>query len=390
MSQRPSVRAPAKAAAVLPPGDLPLPRTSVTALLAALSRGALPAAAALQDRAALRALCPPRPGVYALLGPADLGTGERTVLYVGKSNSLRDRLGSHLRARDPRGKARRIFAVAELIIWEEVADELAAAVREVELIHLLAPPYNIQFHPARRRRAYVALIGGDAPAFAVSRDPQPPPGVPAAGPFAAPGMVYQAVSYLNAVYGFTPRSFGSAGHKLSLAGEVGVPTGSGTASAEAWRRALLFLQGGERALLDGIAARMTAAAAALDFETAATLRDQLLSLRWLRRRIRRLRKDRRAFTFVHRPGRGETAYLVRDGQVIAAVTVGVAGVEKTVALMEAVFGGVNAGVEAPLDLVGADRLSVVRGWFKGRPEALKAVEPAASAIARLRAESTRS
>jgi hypothetical protein len=81
---------------------------------------------------------PPRPGVYFLQDRSE------AVLYVGKARNLRQRLGSY-RVANPERMPRRILRLVhrvEAIRWEECATEMAALVREAELLLALRPPFN--------------------------------------------------------------------------------------------------------------------------------------------------------------------------------------------------------------------------------------------------------
>jgi predicted GIY-YIG superfamily endonuclease len=74
---------------------------------------------------------PAAPGVYFLLNR------KRELVYVGMAKDLRRRLRQHANA--PRDALYR--RVAD-VLWEETADEDAAAAREADLIVALQPPYN--------------------------------------------------------------------------------------------------------------------------------------------------------------------------------------------------------------------------------------------------------
>ncbi len=95
---------------------------------------------------------PALPGVYIFRGRRGEG------LYVGKSNSLQRRVRSHFTA--GRGYSRKWDALLEetAYIEHEVAgSDLAAILREDELIREMRPTYNVQL--ARRPSARIARLG---------------------------------------------------------------------------------------------------------------------------------------------------------------------------------------------------------------------------------------
>jgi len=98
---------------------------------------------------------PSTPGVYFFLG-------ERGgLLYVGKANNLRRRLGDHARAPTTSGRYRNRMrlGLVRSIRWEECVDEEDAYAREADLIVLLRPRYNAS-HTAQDPNLYLRLTDG--------------------------------------------------------------------------------------------------------------------------------------------------------------------------------------------------------------------------------------
>jgi DNA polymerase-3 subunit epsilon len=79
---------------------------------------------------------PDGPGVYRFLGEDD------SVLYVGRSNSLRARVCSHFAAEDAESKDRRLSDSVRRVDWVETAGELGALLREIEWIKTQKPVFN--------------------------------------------------------------------------------------------------------------------------------------------------------------------------------------------------------------------------------------------------------
>jgi len=89
---------------------------------------------------------PNGPGVYLFTDAAG------TLLYVGKSKSLRSRVKAHFGARDERRMMRRV----KKIEVQETAGELGALLLESKLIKELRPLFNVM---SRRRRRIIVARG---------------------------------------------------------------------------------------------------------------------------------------------------------------------------------------------------------------------------------------
>jgi len=89
---------------------------------------------------------PERPGVYRFLNRSG------KVLYVGKSKDLRTRVSGYFGHREKRRRGHRelMEQVADLQ-YEETGSDLAALLRETELIREHATPFNVQRAIKRRR-----------------------------------------------------------------------------------------------------------------------------------------------------------------------------------------------------------------------------------------------
>jgi excinuclease ABC subunit C len=110
----------------------------------------------LKLKRGVRERCPNRAGVYGMVDEH----GE--LIYVGKAKRLRPRLLSYFRTGKDAAKGRRILRRTRLIAWEYVPHELAALIRELELIRRWRPRFNVVGRPDPRKRVYVCL--GRAPA----------------------------------------------------------------------------------------------------------------------------------------------------------------------------------------------------------------------------------
>ena len=98
----------------------------------------------MEARAMLHDHCPLTPGVYGWLD------SNEQICYVGKSKSLRKRLLSYFAKTPNDSKAERIRNHSRRLVWEPMADELLALIREQELIYRWRPDFNTQGQPTRR------------------------------------------------------------------------------------------------------------------------------------------------------------------------------------------------------------------------------------------------
>jgi excinuclease ABC subunit C len=340
-----------------------------------------------QLRTAVREQCPRKPGVYGMVDPS----GE--LIYVGKAKNLRSRLLSYFRpnSRDP--KAGHIVGCTVLLAWEEGPSEFAALLRELELIRRWRPRFNVAGQPNRQRRSYLCLGREPAPyLFASSR----PPGTAEAvfGPLPgfrrprevvrrlndafrlrdcpqAQSMVFAEQNELFAV----ERRAGCI--RLELAACLGPCAAACTRAGyrEAVRAAQAFLAGEDRGLIEAMERDMAEAAAGMQFERAAALRDKLEQIVWLDRCLTRLREaQQHSFVYPVASARGgELWYAIRRGRVVAVVEKPADEDAPRVAGMLA--GIVGARDVGPLSLEEVDGVLLVDGWFRRYPGELTRCRP---------------
>jgi excinuclease ABC subunit C len=346
-------------------------------------------------RAAVRAECPRRPGVYGMLDV----TGK--LIYVGKAKSLRARLLSYFRPNSRDAKAGRILQNTRTLIWEYSPSEFAALLRELELIRRWRPRFNVQGQPHRHRHTYVCL--GRRPAPYVFLSSRPAANVLACfGPVPAGQRAREAVRRLNDGFALRdcpqkqamafadqgelfpePRAAGCLRHEIGTC--LGPCAAACTRAAYAQRvgAARTFLEGKDGTLLAGLERDMAAASAALAFERAAGLRDRVEVLRWLHDRLNRLRQLRDGQSFVYPAA--EVWYLIHQGRVAAARPApSQQTAARTAAMIEALYrrrfppGAALAGHEV-------DGVLLVAGWFRKYPEERARVLAPEEALALCRA-----
>lgn len=336
-------------------------------------------------RAHVRSHAEDRPGVYRMYAE------DGRLLYVGKSVRVRSRVLSYFSA--PRGeKAADLIREARRVAWDYVPNEFEALVREMKLIQRHRPRYNVQ-HKRKRAFAFVKVTREPAPrVIPVTRVADDE--ALYFGPFPRVRRVADTVRELAYVLQLrdcpatTPILFDDQLEIFSeslaprcLRGELGTCLAPccGRTSADAYdarvRLAVRYLEGRGRGVLDVLARQMDEAAARLDFEHAATLRDRAERLRAFREELTGWRGEVESLTFVYRvPGfRGnDRVYLLRRGRIAAAADhPRTEEARASVArLVEDVYGRREAGPGA-LSAEQAAEIMLVSGWFRLRPAEMK-------------------
>ena len=325
---------------------------------------------------------PKAPGVYGMLDNRD------RIVYVGKAKSLRCRLLSYFRenSRDP--KAGKIIGQTRRLVWERTGDELAALLRELELIQRLRPKFNVLGVPGFQRHHYICVGKTPAPYVYVTKNPTgKEQGV--YGPFVRRTQSEDGARRLNDWFQLrdcpqTVRmNFAEQGELFEhdraakcLRFELGTCCGPCVGGctrkdySAAVRNAKAFLDGRNRSILKTLQEQMAAAAAAFEFEKATSLRDKLRAVQWLDDRLGLLRQARERNSFVY-PLAGHDArvrwYLIHRGEVQAVCfppTAESAG--RVTELLATTFTARPA--PSVLSDVAVDSVLLVSGWFRRRAD----------------------
>jgi len=231
------------------------------------------------DSSAFLATCSGRPGVYRMFDEAG------RLLYVGKAANLRKRLASYFRKTGQAPKTAALVARIAQVETTIVANETEALLLEQTLIKQWRPPYNILLRDDKSY-PYVLLSDGDYPRLGIHRGAKKDKGR-YFGPYPSAVAIRESLSLLQKTFlvrqcedsYFRNRSRPCLQYQIKRCKGPCVGLVEPQEYAEDVRRSVMFLEGRSNALADELSAAMEQAAAGLEFERAAELRDQIALLR---------------------------------------------------------------------------------------------------------------
>jgi len=226
---------------------------------------------------------PDSPGVYRFRDP------HGRVVYVGKAKSLRSRLSSYfqdLMALHPRTQA--MVTTASSVDWVTVGTEVEALQLEYSWIKEYDPRFNVRYRDDKSYPYLAVTLDEEFPRITVMRGAKRK-GVRYFGPYAHAWAIRETVDLL--LRPFPARTCSTGVFKrhgqigrpclLGYIGKCSAPC-VGRVSAAEHRRIVedfcAFLSGQTAAYTKRIEREMKAAAAELDYERAARLRDDLRAL----------------------------------------------------------------------------------------------------------------
>ena len=226
---------------------------------------------------------PVDPGVYRFRD------ADGRVIYVGKANSLRSRLSSYfqdLSALHPR--TRSMVTTGASVEWTVVANEVEALQLEYSWIKEFDPRFNVKYRDDKSYPYLAVTLGEEFPRAQVMRGAKRK-GTRYFGPYAHAWAIRETLDQLLRVFPMRTCSSGV----FTRAGQVGRPCllgyidkcsapCVGRVSAEEHRAIAEdfcdFMTGNTGKFVRRLEARMKAAAAELDYEQAARLRDDVGAL----------------------------------------------------------------------------------------------------------------
>lgn len=223
---------------------------------------------------------PHRPGVY--LHKDRFGS----VIYVGKARDLRKRVSQYFHPSRRLGWDLKFNALVEAIHdfdWHVVKSEPESLLLEGKLIKEFTPRFNIDFRDDKRFLLLKVNLNDPIPRFTLTRL-RKDDGCVYFGPFAHSGSVRRALTLMRRKFhlrGCRPLTPNESDYKHCLFGNLKHCTAPciGNITREQYleqvKAGIEFLQGQTDELRAELEAEMKRAAAALEFERAAQLRDAI-------------------------------------------------------------------------------------------------------------------
>jgi excinuclease ABC subunit C len=222
---------------------------------------------------------PATPGVYRFYD------AEGALLYIGKAKDLSQRVRAYFEGREHGPHIRQMARQIAVLETASTATELEALLLEQRLIHERKPKYNIIFRDDKTY-AYVALTKHKHPqikSFRGKRGAQQD----LFGPYVDSGAARARIDIVQKTFKLRSCDDSTYAHRsrpcaLREIGRCSAPCVPGFVSDEEYaqqtRLARDYLSGKDASLLAGLSKSMESASAAMEFERAATLRDQIRQL----------------------------------------------------------------------------------------------------------------
>src|SRR6187397_908134 len=210
------------------------------------------------------------------------------VIYVGKAKSLRSRLSNYFQTNLP-ARTAQMVATAETVEWIQVRNEVEAIMLEYSLIKQHRPRFNVRLVDDKSYPFLAITLSDEWPRAMVMRGKRRK-GVRYFGPYAHAYAIRETLDLLLRTFPIrtcTKNKFdrhARLGRPCLYAHiEKCVAPCVGAVSEEEYMQLVAelidFLDGDTSPILDRLDKRMHEASDALEFERAARLRDQIVSVR---------------------------------------------------------------------------------------------------------------
>ena len=222
---------------------------------------------------------PDQPGVYRMLNAAG------DVLYVGKAKSLKKRVSAYARGGVHADRLTRMVAETAEMLFVTTGSETEALLLESNLIKQLKPRYNVSYRDDKSFPNILLREDHPFPQLLKHRGAKSTKGI-YFGPFASAGAVMRTLNTLQRAFllrscsdsVFAARTRPCLLFQIKRCSAPCVARVDETGYRELVEEAENFLTGKSRIVQDRLIAEMTQASDALDFESAARLRDRLKAM----------------------------------------------------------------------------------------------------------------
>lgn len=263
---------------------------------------------------------PNLPGVYQMFDK------EGNVLYVGKARNLKKRVASYFTRTITDSKTQALLDQVRTVTLTITKSDNEALLLESNLIKEFKPRYNILLRDDKSYPFLYLSAHEDFPRLDFHRGPKKAPGQ-YFGPYPSAGAVRETLTLLQKLFKirqcsdsfFAHRSRPCLQYHIKRCTAPCVGYVDRETYAENVKHAVLFLQGKNNLVIDELAKKMEEASANLDFETAARIRDQIISLRRIQEKQYISSYQGNADVIAIASGLGEACIhvlTIRNGQLI--------------------------------------------------------------------------
>ncbi|MBX7135227.1 MAG: excinuclease ABC subunit UvrC [Fimbriimonadaceae bacterium] len=321
---------------------------------------------------------PASPGCYIYRDEAG------DVLYVGKALVLKNRVRSYFQASTRHGnRIERMVRKVRDLEWIVVDTELEALVLECNLIKKYRPPFNVRLRDDKSY-PYITITNEKFPRVLFTRKVRKD-GARYFGPYTSAWAVRDTLQLLHRVFPLIPCGKSWSGRDEQRPclyfhlGQCLAPC-AGLAEKEKYKEIVAkverFLSGKQEGIVEELKATMLQAAEDLDFEKAATLRDQIAAIDTVLQRQKVLSTDQedRDVIAVVKDERGSAIQMmyVRGGKLIGQrnfVLDGSSEAAPSEAVGEFVKQYYTDAPEVPREIllpVEIAERAIVQQWLRGR------------------------
>jgi excinuclease ABC subunit C len=265
---------------------------------------------------------PTKPGVYYM---KDVN-GQ--VIYVGKAINLRNRVRSYFHS--PTGQQPKVRRLVEHVADLEfivTSSELEALILECNLIKKHRPHYNVRLKDDKQYPYIKISLQDDYPRIYTVRHMEAD-GARYFGPFTSSKAVFHTMELLRKLFPYLSckREITGKDKRACLYHYIGRCAAPciGAVSREEYRRLIdqiiLFLEGKQERIVDDLQRAMEESARRMDYERAATLRDQIQALHKViekQRIISAAETDQDVIAFAREDGQAcVQTFFIRRGKLI--------------------------------------------------------------------------